>query len=282
MARHAPTERKMKLTFWKMHGLGNDFIVLDSRRTGYVPQPAVAARLCHRRFGIGADQVLILLRSKKADYRMVILNADGGEVEMCGNGIRALALFLRRRRISRKSRFRIETLAGIIVPEVIGKQVRVDMGEPIFEPSRIPVALPEAPLNRPLEVDCNRFQVTAVSMGNPHCVIPVDQVDQVPLDQLGPKIEHHPWFPRRANVEFVQVLNRRHLKVRVWERGAGATLACGTGACASLVALVKLGLAERKATVSLPGGDLQIEWAKSNRVLMTGPAEMVFQGSVEI
>jgi len=272
----------MKLTFWKMHGLGNDFIVLDSRRSGYVPDSATAARLCHRHFGIGADQILALLRSKVADYRMVILNSDGGEVEMCGNGIRCLALFLRQRRISRKRRFRIETLAGIIAPEIIGKQVRVDMGEPVFEPSRIPVGLTEAPLNRLLEVDGNRFFITALSMGNPHCVIPVDDVEGVPLPQLGPRFERHPWFPRRTNVEFVQGLSRRHLKVRVWERGAGETLACGTGACAVLVAMVKLGQAERKATVSLPGGDLEIEWAKSNHVLMTGPAEMVFQGSIEI
>jgi diaminopimelate epimerase len=276
----------MKLTFWKMHGLGNDFIVLDSRTSGYVPKAAVAARLCRRRFGIGADQILVLLRSEVADYRMVILNSDGGEVEMCGNGIRALALFLRRRRISRKRRFRIETLAGIIAAEVIGGpasgRVRVDMGEPIFEPSRIPVALDQAPLNRLMEVEGNRFYITAVSMGNPHCVIPVDRVEGVPLAEFGPRLEHHPWFPKRTNVEFVQVLSRRHLKVRVWERGAGITLACGTGACAVLVAMVKLGQAERKATVSLPGGDLQIEWAKSNHVLMTGPAEMVFQGSVEI
>ena len=274
--------RNMKLTFWKMHGLGNDFIVLDSRRSGYLPDSAAAVRLCHRRFGIGADQVLILLRSKAADYRMVILNADGGEVEMCGNGIRALALFLRQRRISRKRRFRIETLAGIIVPEIIGKQVRVDMGEPIFEPSRIPVALAETPQNRLLEVDGNRFYVTAVSMGNPHCVIPVERVEGVPLAEFGPRIEHHPWFPRRVNVEFVQVLSRRHLKLRVWERGAGESLACGTGACAALVALARLGRAERKALVSLPGGDLEIEWAASNHVFMTGPAAMVYQGSVEI
>jgi diaminopimelate epimerase len=272
----------MKLNFWKMHGLGNDFILLDSRRSGLVPKPELARRLCCRRFGIGADQVLVLLRSKVADYRLVILNADGGEVEMCGNGIRALALFLRRQRISQKRRFRIETLAGIIVPELIAGEVRVDMGEPVFEPARIPVALEEAPLNRLLDLDGNRLYITALSMGNPHCVIPVETVDGVPLAQFGPRLERHQWFPNRVNVEFVQVLNRRHLKVRVWERGAGATLACGTGACAALVAMVRLGQAERQATVSLPGGDLQIEWAQSNHVLMTGPAEMVFQGSIEV
>jgi len=272
----------MKLTFWKMHGLGNDFIVLDSRASGYVPRAAAARRLCQRRLGIGADQVLVLLRSKTADYRLVILNADGGEVEMCGNGIRCLARFLRLRRISRRSRFRVETLAGIIAPEIIGARVRVNMGEPIFEPARIPVALPETPLNRLLEVDGNRLYITVVSMGNPHCVIPVEDVEGVPLEELGPRLERLPLFPRRANVEFVQALDRKHLKVRVWERGAGATLACGTGACAALVASVRLDLAERKATVSLPGGDLKIEWKKNNRVFMTGPAEMVYQGSIEI
>ncbi len=272
----------MKLTFWKMHGLGNDFIVLDSRRSGYLPDSAAAVRLCHRRFGIGADQVLILLRSKAADYRMVILNADGGEVEMCGNGIRALALFLRQRRISRKRRFRIETLAGIIVPEIIGKQVRVDMGEPIFEPSRIPVALAETPQNRLLEVDGNRFYVTAVSMGNPHCVIPVERVEGVPLAEFGPRIEHHPWFPKRTNVEFVQVMDRGRLRVRVWERGAGATLACGTGACAAAVAMMDLGLCEREVTVTLPGGDLEIRWEANTHVWLTGPAVEVFQGVIEV
>jgi len=272
----------MKLNFWKMHGLGNDFVVLDSRKSGYIPDAAAAARLCRRRFGVGADQVLVLLRSRPADFRLVILNADGGEVEMCGNGIRCLARFLRIRRISRKSRFRIETLAGIIVPEVKGEMVRVDMGEPVFDPARIPVALPEAPQNRLIEVDTHRLNITVVSMGNPHCVIPVDVVDGVPLAQLGPPLEHHPLFPKRTNVEFVEVQGRRRLKVRVWERGAGETLACGTGACAALVAMVRLGQAERKATVALPGGELLIEWLKSNHVFMTGPAEMVFQGTIAI
>ena len=272
----------MKLNFWKMHGLGNDFVVLDSRRSGYIPDSATAARLCRRHFAIGADQVLVLLPSRKADYRMVILNADGGEVEMCGNGIRCLARFLQIRRISRKSRFRIETLAGIIAPEIQGERVRVDMGEPVFDPARIPVALSEAPQNRLLEVDGHRWSITALSMGNPHCVIPVEVVDGVPLAQLGPRLEHHPLFPRRANIEFVEAQGRKRLKVRVWERGAGETLACGTGACAALVAMNKLGQCDRKATVALPGGELEIEWLETNHVLMTGPAEMVFQGTIAL
>lgn len=272
----------MKLTFWKMHGLGNDFIVLDSRRSRYLPKADLVRRICHRRFGIGADQVLVLLPSQTADYRMVIFNADGGEVEMCGNGIRCLARFLRLRRISRKRRIRIETLAGIIVPEILGGMVRVDMGEPVFEPARIPVSLPEAPLNHLLEVDGHRLFITVVSMGNPHCVIPVEMVDGVPLNQLGPRLEHHPLFPRRTNVEFVEVQSPNRLKVRVWERGAGETLACGTGACAALVAMSKLGQAERKATVLLPGGELLIEWRQNNHVFMTGPAEKVFEGNIVV
>jgi len=272
----------MKLTFWKMHGLGNDFIVLDSRKSGFVPDAATAARLSERRFGIGADQVLVLLPSERADYRMVILNADGGEVEMCGNGIRCVAVFLRQRDKSRKRRYRIETLAGIMVPELKGDRVRVDMGEPVFAPERIPVKMEEPPVNRLIEVDGNRFYFTAVSMGNPHCVIPVDAVDGVPLAQVGFRLEHHRFFPNRANVEFVETISRDHLKVRVWERGAGETLACGTGACAALAAMVKLGQADRKAVVTLPGGDLEIEWAENNRLFMTGPAAMVFQGTVEV
>jgi diaminopimelate epimerase len=266
-----------------MHGIGNDMIVLDSRASGFVPSAAQAMALCDRRRGIGADQLLALLPSTVADFKMRILNADGSEVEMCGNGIRCLARFIVDRGLSAKNPLAIETLAGIIRPEVRGEQVRVDMGEPVFDPERIPVKVTAPGREAVLEVDGELFHFRAVSMGNPHCVIQVDDVEAVPLEAIGPKIERHPWFPRRANVEFVEVTDRERLRVRVWERGAGVTLACGTGACAAAVAMIDLGRAERLVTVSLPGGDLTIEWnAATNHVWMTGPASTVFTGTIEL
>lgn len=273
----------MALQFTKMHGIGNDMIVLDSRSSGRLPTAAEAVRLCDRRFGVGADQILVLLTSAVADFRMAIFNADGSDVEMCGNGIRCLARFIRDRGISAKNPLLIETPAGIIRPEVRGELVRVDMGEPILEPARIPVALPTRPRDTELSVDGRTYRVSAVSMGNPHCVIPVDDVAAVPLSEVGPQIERHSWFPRRTNVEFVQVEGRGRVRARVWERGSGITLACGTGACASAVALMDLGRCDRRVTVALPGGELEIEWdEKTNRVFMTGPAVEVFTGEIEL
>lgn len=273
---------KKTLAFWKMHGLGNDFIVFDSRDTGFVPSPAQVRKMCDRHFGIGADQVLLLLASRRADFRMRVFNSDGSEAEMCGNGIRCLARYIRMRKISARSKLEIETLAGIISPEFVGSDVRVNMGKPEFEPSRIPAELPEQAVARPFEVDGNLFNITVLGMGNPHCVIPVEYVDGVPLSYLGSLIEHHKLFPRGVNVEFAQVLDRKHLKVRVWERGSGETLACGTGACAAAVACALTGLSDRKVTVTLPGGNLKIEWLKDeDPVFMTGPAQMVFQGKTE-
>jgi diaminopimelate epimerase len=266
-----------------MHGIGNDMIVIDSRKSGFTPSAKQARFLCDRRLGIGADQVLILLPSGKADFRLRIFNADGSEVEMCGNGIRCLALYIRGRGISRKNPLAIETLAGIIRPQIIGKMVKVDMGEPVFDPAKVPVKIKgrHKVKDMALEVDDDQFRVSAVSMGNPHCVIPVDNVDQVPLLEIGPRIERHPWFPRRTNVEFVQALSPSRLKVRVWERGAGATLACGTGACAAAVGMMDLGRIKRDVTVSLPGGGLKIKWdQKTNHVFMTGPAVEVFDGTI--
>ncbi len=275
----------MQLQFTKMHGLGNDMIVINSLRGGFVPAPQQARFLCERRFGIGADQILVLLPSKKADFIMRIFNADGSEVEMCGNGIRCLALYIRDRGLSKKNPLAIETLAGIIRPEIAGKKVRVDMGEPVFEPAKVPVKVrgKRKVKDEVLRIDDDSFRMSAVSMGNPHCVIPVENVDAVPLAVIGPRIEHHPCFPRRTNVEFVQVLSRARLKVRVWERGAGATLACGTGACAAAVGMMDLGRAGRRVTVTLPGGDLEIKWdQKTNHVWMTGPAVEVFNGTINL
>jgi diaminopimelate epimerase len=270
---------EMNLKFWKMHGLGNDFILLDSRKTGFVPKPARVRKWCHRRFGIGADQMLILLPSSCADFRMRIFNADGSEAQMCGNGIRCLVRFIHDRKISRKKKLAIETLAGIVYPEILGKSVRVNMGTPVFEPQRIPANLAGSAIGRPLEVNGNLFEITVLSMGNPHCVIPVQMVEGVWIEHIGPLVERHKLFPQGTNVEFVQVSSRKKLKVRVWERGVGETLACGTGACAAAVACAKAGLSERKVTVSLPGGDLKINWQEhTGNVFMTGPAEFVFEG----
>ncbi len=273
----------MILSFWKMQGLGNDFIVLDSRSSRFVPKPALVRRMCDRHFGIGADQVLVLLASRRADFRMRIFNADASEAEMCGNGIRCIARFIQERRISTKKKLEIETLAGVIRPEITRRGVKVNMGRPEFEPEKVPADFPEPVLSRPYDVDGHLFEITVLSMGNPHCVIPVEFVDGVPLGQLGPLIERHRLFPQGVNVEFVQIIDRGHLKARVWERGSGETLACGTGACAAAVACARTGLADRKVTVILPGGDLKIEWRKdTDLVFMTGPAEFVFQGKIKI
>jgi diaminopimelate epimerase len=273
----------MKLEFTKMHGLGNDMIVIDSLDSGFAPSTEQAQLLCDRRLGIGADQILLLLPSKVADYKMLIFNSDGSEVEMCGNGIRCLARYIRDRGISDKNPLEIETLAGIIKPEFKGDLVRVDMGEPVFDPEKIPAHGDGKLQDIMIRVNGDTFKMSAVSMGNPHCVIAVDSVDEVPLGELGPRIEHHAWFPNRANVGFVQIIDRAHLKVRVWERGAGATLACGTGACAAAVVMADLGRADRKVTVTLPGGDLEIDWDKdTNHVWMTGPALEVFGGVINI
>jgi len=275
----------LQLRFTKMHGLGNDMIVIDSLGGGFVPTPGQARFLCDRRRGVGADQILVLLPSNKADFIMRIFNADGSEVEMCGNGIRCLALYIRDRGLSAKNPLAIETLAGIIRPEIVGKLVRVDMGKPVFDPAKVPVKIrgQRKVKDTVLRVDDDTFRMSAVSMGNPHCVIPVDDVDAVPLSTIGPRIEHHPWFPKRTNVEFVEAISRTRLKVRVWERGAGATLACGTGACAAAVGMMDLGKAGRKVTATLPGGDLEIRWdRKTNHVWMTGPAVEVFNGSINL
>ncbi|MBI5561245.1 MAG: diaminopimelate epimerase [Deltaproteobacteria bacterium] len=270
------------MQFTKMHGLGNDFIVIDCRSRDIPKMGAVIRRLGDRRFGIGFDQALILRKSKKADFRMDIYNNDGSRVEMCGNGIRCLASYVWSRRLSRKNRLDIETIAGIIRPERTSGLVKVDMGEPILEGGPMPAARAGGALNSPPRIADKVFDVTCVSMGNPHCVIFVDDVDAFPVEKYGPLIETDAFFPRRKNFEFVQVVNAKTLKMRVWERGAGETLACGTGACASAVAAALNGLAVRTVTVHLPGGKLKINWADDNHVYMTGPAREVFTGAVEI
>lgn len=277
----------MGLAFAKYHGLGNDFILLDNRdRAEPILSPEQAVQLCDRHFGIGADGVIFVLPGEQgADYTMRIFNSDGSEPEMCGNGIRCFAKYLAALEglDSTEKTYKVHTLAGSIIPTIQADgQVTVDMGQPILAAERIPTTLGtagETALARSLTAAGQDWTVTTVSMGNPHCVTFVEDVSAIDLPAIGPQIECHPAFPQKTNVEFVEVVRRDYLRMRVWERGAGITLACGTGACATLVAAVLNGHSDRVATVELPGGPLQITWdAVSDRILMTGPAEAVFNG----
>lgn len=273
----------MNIPFTKMHGIGNDFIVVDCR-TNPLPDPkAFAIQYCDRRFGIGADQLLLLHPSSVGDFKMLIFNTDGSEVEMCGNGIRCFAKYIWDRKISDKAVLDVETLAGIIRPERAGDMVKVDMGVPILDPVRIPVNLAGAGpvIDHPVEAGGRTFKATFVSMGNPHAVIFVDEdVTKFPVDTYGPAIEHHPLFPKRINVEFVNRVSDTDLVMRVWERGSGVTLACGTGATATGIAAMVKNLTQKRVTVHLLGGDLVIEWADNGRAYMTGPADEVFEGTI--
>jgi diaminopimelate epimerase len=289
----------MKLQFTKMHSLGNDFIVIDHRSVNLKKLQQLAVKLCERRFGIGADQLLLLCDSRRADFKMRILNADGSEVEMCGNGIRCLGKFIWDKKVkSQKSKVRknatqqlsIETIGGIKHLRKIGELVEVDMGEPILDRERVPVKIGQRSkphtslvINYPLRIKDKTFKITCVSMGNPHAIIVVRDVQSIPVSLYGPMIENHRLFPKRTNVEFIQIVNRKNIIMRVWERGAGETMACGTGASASAVASALLSLTGRKVTVRLPGGKLLIDWSeKDNHVYMTGDAVKVFEGMVEI
>ncbi|MDA8168701.1 MAG: diaminopimelate epimerase [Nitrospiraceae bacterium] len=276
--------RSFPLPFAKMQGTGNDFVLLDGIKNNLddLDLTATAKKLCDRRFGIGADQLLILLPSQKADFRMLIFNADGSQVQMCGNGIRCLAKYIWDGGLSGKETLEIETLAGIIKPMRKDGQVRVDMGVPQLEGRKIPVDLDGRVIDYPLKVEDAVFPVTCVSMGNPHAVIFIEGVDGFPLAHYGPLIENNPLFPERTNVEFVEVLGPREIKMRVWERGSGETLACGTGASASGVASALKGLTERSVKVRLRGGGLDIDWAGDGHLYMTGPAEEVFRGEILI
>jgi diaminopimelate epimerase len=272
----------MEIAFTKMQGCGNDFIFVDCLKNDIPNLGALAGKLCDRRFGIGADQLLTVHPSKVADFKMEIYNADGSQVEMCGNGIRCFAKYVYDHGLIQKRQFEIETLAGIIRPHLVGELVEVDMGEPILEGRQIPVNADGTIVNRRLQLDGETYAITCVSMGNPHCVIYLDEIDSLDLEKTGPKFEHHPFFPKRVNTEFVKVLGPNEVKMRVWERGAGETWACGTGASAVGVAGVLTGRTEREVTIHLKGGDLLIEWRDNNRVYMTGGAEEVFHGSVKV
>ncbi len=280
------------LQFSKYQGLGNDFLMLDGRDAASSEEtfgltPERIRRLCDRRFGIGADGVILALPPQgDGELRMRIFNADGTEPEMCGNGIRCLARFLADSDGDQPGRrWPIETLAGRIVPELQpAGTIRVDMGAPFLEPAAVPTTLPVGAAGIPqgeIEAAGTTFSVGAAGMGNPHVVIPVADLEAVDLERWGAALEVHPTFPAKTNVHFVQALNPSHLVMQVWERGAGPTLACGTGACATLVVCHRLGLCERQARLDLPGGPLLIDWdAASDHLFMTGPAEAVFDAVI--
>lgn len=270
---------KHRLLFSKLHGLGNDFAVVDAinQRVDLNDASRISQLVCSRNFGVGADGLILVLPSSKNDIQMRIFNPDGSEPEMCGNGIRCFAKFVYENKMIEKDVFSVETGAGTIVPALIlengeVKAVEVDMGQPVY-----------SKINEELNVGGQTFRFTDVSMGNPHAVVFVDDLKALDIDRLGPLFENNPRFPKRTNTEFTQVINRKEAVVIVWERGAGETLACGTGACATLVAGVLNNKLDRKATIHLPGGDLLIEWQESdNHIMMTGPATSVYKGEIQV
>jgi diaminopimelate epimerase len=274
------------MRFTKMHGCGNDYVYVDCvRQPPPRDPPALSRAVSDRHFGVGADGLILICPSERADARMRMYNADGSEAEMCGNGVRCVAKYVYDHGLARKPVLTVETGRGVLTLEleVAGgkvQQVRVDMGEPIVQAERIPTALAgNPPLDVPLEVGGQTLKVTCVSMGNPHCITFVDEITDAQVLGLGPQAERHPAFPRRTNVEFARVNRPDDVTVRVWERGSGETLACGTGACAVAVAGALTGRTRRRVTAHLPGGDLQLYWSESdNHVYMTGPAVEVFSG----
>ncbi len=272
----------MNIPFVKMQGLGNDFVLIDGLEKTYNLDQASVRQLCDRRRGIGADQLLLLKSSDKADYEMLVYNADGGEVEMCGNGIRCLGRYLVDQGLMTKEELRIQTGAGIIVIRIAGGLIDVDMGQPVLDGEKIPTTLSGKVIDREVEVGGAKRSITCVSMGNPHCVIYVDDLGGFPLTEVGPKIETDPLFPNRVNVEFVRVLSPGRISMRVWERGAGETMACGTGACAAVVASCLNGKTGRSVAVTLLGGELNIRWAEDDHVFMSGPAAEVFRGEIKL
>lgn len=273
---------KRTIRFTKMQGTGNHFIVIDAIKKEEKLTTEQIKWLCTPAFSIGADQLLMILPSKVADFRMRIFNADGGEVEMCGNGIRCVAKYLVEHGYTKKQELEIETLAGIKKPVIRGDKIRVDMGEPIFDAKLIPVKLSGRVINRAIKVENMEFKITCVSMGNPHTVIFMDRIDKFNVLKYGSAIENYKLFPKKTNVEFVEKINDNELKMRVWERGSGETLGCGSGACAATVAGVLNNRNNEHVTMHLKGGDLEIEWAKDNHVYLTGPAEEVFKGEIDV
>ncbi len=276
----------MLLRFTKMHGLGNDFMVLDLISQHAHIQPKNAKQWGDRHTGVGFDQLLLVEppSNPDVDFRYRIFNADGSEVEQCGNGARCFARFVLDKRLTTKKHIRVETKSGIIELDVRSDgQISVNMGAPRLVPADIPFQAEQQALSYSVTVDEEQVELAAVSMGNPHAVLRVDNVDSAPVHSLGATLEHHPRFPQRVNVGFLQVLDRRLAKLRVWERGAGETQACGTGACAAAVAAISQGWMDSPLQIELPGGKLSIEWAGSGQpVMMTGPAVRVYEGHVRL
>lgn len=275
------------MRFTKMQGAGNDYIYVDAIQEQVVDPSGLAIQLSDRHFGIGSDGLVLIMASDSADFRMRMFNSDGSEAEMCGNASRCVGKFVYDKGLTKKKSLTLETKAGIKALELkiedgLVCAVCVDMGEPVLEPALIPVTAPgDSSIRIPLVIDQIEYEINCVSMGNPHAVLFTEGIDALDLPVLGPKFELNDIFPKRTNTEFVEILDQEHVKMRVWERGAGETLACGTGACAVLVAGVLCGRLKRKAVVDLRGGSLQIEWdAQTNHVYMTGGAVTVFEGEV--
>ena len=277
------------LQFTKMHGLGNDYVYMDAINQKIENRSELAKFVSNRHFGIGSDGLILICPSEKADFRMQMFNQDGSEAEMCGNGIRCVGKFVYDKGLTNKETITVETLAGIKTLVMTAKNgkietARVDMGEPILEPEKIPVISKENPVkNLKLNEENKEFNFTCVSMGNPHAVTFIkEDVNKFDICKYGAKLEVNEAFPKKANIEFINVIDDKTLKMRVWERGAGETLACGTGACASTVAAILNGYTSREVTVHLLGGDLKIKWDENdNHVYMTGPATTVFEGKIE-
>ena len=273
------------MKFTKMQGLGNDYVYVNGFEERIENPSEMAVKVSNRNFGVGSDGLILINPSEKADFEMEMYNADGSRGEMCGNGIRCVAKYVYDYGLTDKTHISVETLGGIKYQDLTvedGKVilVRVDMGSPILTPAQIPVIADEAEaVAVPILVDETEYQMTCVSMGNPHAVIFMDDIEHLEIEKIGPKFEHHERFPNRVNTEFVKVLDRQTASMRVWERGSGETLACGTGACAVAVACILGGYTENKVTVKLLGGDLLIEWYREqNKIYMTGPAAVVFDG----
>ena len=276
----------MLLKFTKMHGAGNDFVVVDMISQRCKLRPRDIRLLADRHFGIGCDQVLLVEPpgNPDVDFRYRIFNAAGTEVEQCGNGARCFARFVREKKLTSKNVISVETAGGVIELRVRNRQqVEVAMGTPRFEPGEVPIAASGRAPSYSLQVDGERLEIGALSMGNPHAVLRVDDVDTAELERIGPLVESHPDFPRKANVGFMQVLSENEIRLRVFERGVGETLACGTGACAAVVYGIMRGWLRDTVTVNLPGGKLSISWAgDSQPVIMTGPTAVVFEGTIRI
>ena len=276
----------MKLKFSKMHGLGNDFVVIDGVRQSVSLTPEQIRFLGHRNFGVGFDQLLLVEKASApdVDFRYRIFNADGGEVEQCGNGARCFVRFVHDQGLTDKREIRVETMRGVIGPRLEEDgNITVNMGAPVFEPEKIPFDSQSMEIIQNITVGGVEVGITAVSMGNPHAVQVVADVDAAPVEVQGPLIENHPRFPKRVNAGFMQIVDRHSIKLRVYERGAGETLACGTGACAAVVSGISRGLLDSPVRVSTRGGELSIAWAgKGKPVMMSGPAVTVFSGEIEL